>query len=48
LTKFFKETTPYEKILKEEKESVVPSHKKKKKVEEDENSDYDPNWIEVF
>ena len=48
LTKFFKETTPYEKILKEEKESVVPSHKKKKKVEEDENSDYDPNWVEVF
>ena len=48
LSKFFKETTPYEKILKEEKESVVPSHKKKKKVEEDENSDYDPNWIEVF
>ena len=48
LSKFFKETTPYEKILKEEKESVVPSHKKKKKVEEDENSDYDPNWVEVF
>jgi cGMP-dependent protein kinase len=48
LTKFFKETTPYESILKEEKESTL-QHKKKKKIDEDdENDDYNPNWFEEF
>jgi cGMP-dependent protein kinase len=50
MSKFLKDTgTPYESILKEEKETNIHSHKKKKKTEEDEeNSDYDPNWIKVF
>ena len=48
MSKFFKETTSYENMVKDDKESNLPSHKKKKKIEDDENSDYDPNWIEVF
>ena len=50
MSKFLKDTgTPYESILKEEKETNIHSHKKKKKTEEDEDiSDYDPNWIKVF
>ena len=50
MSKFLKDTeTPYESVLKEEKETNIHSHKKKKKNEDDEeNSDYDPNWIKVF
>jgi cGMP-dependent protein kinase len=49
MSKCFKETTKtYESILKEEKETNIRSNKKKKKTEDDENSDYDPNWIDVF
>ena len=47
LSKFFKETKPYESILKEDKEST-PKHKKKKKNDDDENDDYNPNWFEEF
>ena len=47
LTNFFKETTPYESILKEEKEST-PQNKKKKKNDDNENDDYNPNWFEEF
>ena len=47
LSRFLKKTEPYESIFKDEKESTI-SPKKKKNKEEDENSDYDPNWIEVF
>ena len=47
LSRFLKKTEPYESIFKDEKDSTV-SPKKKKNKEEDENSDYDPNWIEVF
>jgi len=47
LTKFFKEITPYESILKEEKEST-PQHKKKKKHDDDDDEDYNPNWFEEF
>ena len=46
LTKFFKETTPYESILKEDKEPT-PQHKKKKKNDDD-DEDYNPNWFEEF
>ena len=48
LSRFLKKTEPYENILKDEKESTISPKKKKNKDEEDENSDYDPNWIEVF
>jgi cGMP-dependent protein kinase len=48
MSKCFKETKTYESILKEEKETNIRSNKKKKKTEDDENSDYDPNWIDVF
>jgi cGMP-dependent protein kinase len=48
MSKCFKETKAYESILKEEKDTNVRSNKKKKKTEDDENSDYDPNWIDVF
>ena len=47
LSRFLKKTEPYENIFKDEKESTI-SPKRKKNKEEDENSDYDPNWIEVF
>ena len=47
LTKFFKETTPYESILKEDKEPT-PTHKKKKKNDDDDDEDYNPNWFEEF
>ena len=47
LSKHLKNLEPYENIFKNEKESIGPSKKKKGK-EEDEYSDYDPNWIEVF
>ena len=47
LNKIFKETTPYESILKEEKEST-PQHKKKKKHDDDDDEDYNPNWFEEF
>ena len=46
MSRFLKKTEPYESIFKDEKESIVSPKKKKK--DEDENSDYDPNWIEVF
>ena len=48
MSKFLKNLEPYENILKEEKESIISPSKKKKSKEEDEYSDYDPNWIEVF
>ena len=47
MNKFLRNTEPYESIFKDEKESVV-NNKKKKNKNDDENSDYDPNWIEVF
>ena len=46
LSKYLKNLEPYENIFKNEKESIGP--KKKKNKEEDEYSDYDPNWVEVF
>ena len=48
LTKFLKNLEPYENIFKDEKESCINSAKKKKNKDDDENSDYDPNWVEVF
>ena len=48
LYKFLKKLEPYENIFKDEKESVISPSKKKKNKDEDDNSDYDPNWIEVF
>ncbi len=48
LTKFLKNLEPYENIFKDEKESCINSAKKKKNKDVDENSDYDPNWVEVF
>ena len=47
LSKFLKITEPYENIFKDEKETIN-SPKRKKNKDEDENSDYDPNWVEVF
>lgn len=47
LSKFLIEKKePYENIFKNEKDTFSP--KKKKTSEEDEDSDYDPNWIEAF
>jgi cGMP-dependent protein kinase len=47
LSKFLTEKKePYESIFKNEKDTYSP--KKKKMSEEDEDSDYDPNWVEVF
>jgi cGMP-dependent protein kinase len=47
LSKFLTEKKdPYESIFKNEKE--ISSPKKKKANEEDEDSDYDPNWVEAF
>ena len=48
ISKFLKNTEPYESIFKDEKESNIGSNKKKKNRDDDENSDYDPNWVEVF
>ena len=46
LSKFLKNFEPYESIFKDEKETnSIP---KKKKKDEEEYSDYDPNWIEAF
>ena len=47
LTKFFKETTPYESVLKEDKENTQ-NHKKKKKNDDEDDEDYNPNWFEEF
>jgi cGMP-dependent protein kinase len=47
MSKFLKNLEPYENIFKDEKENIS-SAKKKKNKEEDEYSDYDPNWVEVF
>ena len=47
MNKFLRNTEPYESIFKDEKESINPNKKKKNK-NDDENSDYDPNWVEVF
>ena len=47
MSKFLKTMEPYENIFKDEKESVI-NNKKKKTKNDDENSDYDPNWIEAF
>ena len=48
LSKFLKSTEPYESIFKDEKESIDIQNKKKKNKDDDENSDYNPNWVEVF
>ena len=55
MKKYFQENNPYESILKEEKESRILSTNKKRlnkydeyEDEEGEDSDYDPNWVEVF
>ena len=47
MSKFLKTMEPYENIFKDEKESII-NNKKKKNKNDDENSDYDPNWVEVF
>ena len=47
LSKFLTEKKePYENIFKNEKDSISP--KKKRNSEEDDDSDYDPNWVEIF
>ena len=49
LSRYFKEKRSYESIFKVEKENTIHSlNKKKKNIEEDEDSDYNPNWMEVF
>ena len=48
ISKFLKNTEPYESIFKDEKESNIGLNKKRKNRDDDENSDYDPNWVEVF
>ena len=45
LSKFLKNTEPYENIFKDEKDINLSKRKKK---DEEEYSDYDPNWVEVF
>ena len=45
-SKYFQETKPYESILRNEKEVYSP--KKKKNRDTDDDSDYDPNWVENF
>ena len=47
MSKYFQEIKPYESIFKEESSICSPSKQKRNK-EEDEDSDYDPNWIDVF
>ena len=49
MSSYFKENKAYESIFKEEKDNYINSPSKKKRTkEEDDDSDYDPNWIEVF
>ena len=49
MSSYFKENKTYESIFKEEKDNYINSPSKKKRTkEEDDDSDYDPNWIEVF
>jgi cGMP-dependent protein kinase len=49
MSSYFKENKSYESIFKEEKDNYINSPSKKKRTkEEDDDSDYDPNWIEVF
>ena len=49
LTRYFKETKPYESIFKIEKQSTIHSiNKRRRNKDEDEDSDYDPNWMEIF
>ena len=45
LETFLKNTEPYENIFKDEKESVINPNKIN---DDNEISDYDPNWVEVF
>ena len=47
MSKYFQETKNYESIFKDEKESYSPIRKKKSQ-EEDDESDYDPNWVKAF
>ena len=46
LSKFLKNTEPYENIFKDEKDTNLSPKRRKK--DEEEYSDYDPNWVEVF
>ena len=46
LSKYLKNTEPYESIFRDEKEANSP--KKKKTKDEEDNSDYNPKWIEIF
>ena len=46
LSKFLNNTEPYESIFKDEKETNESPKRKKK--DEEEYSDYDPNWVDVF
>ena len=47
MNRYFQETKPYESIFKEES-SICSPNKQKRNKEEDDDSDYDPNWIDVF
>ena len=48
MSHYFKETKSYENIFKEEKNDIHSPSKRKRVKEEDDDSDYNPNWVEVF
>ena len=48
MSKYFKETKPYESIFINEKESLCSPGRKRINKDEDGYSDYNPNWMEVF
>ena len=48
MSKCFKETKSYENLFNYDKESICSPSKKKRNKEQDEDSEYNPNWMEVF
>ena len=48
MSKCFKETKSYENLFNYDKESLCSPSRKKKNREQEEDSEYNPNWMEVF